>query len=88
MCVMLHMSVITQGGVSALMWAASNGETEAVVELVKAGANVDMQTKVCHYIYVVHDVKVQNHTSRLNSLLFVTHYTYMYMYIALYMYTV
>ena len=41
------MSVITQDGVSALMVGAMEGKTEVVVELVKAGANVDMQTKVC-----------------------------------------
>ena len=76
MCVILHMSVITQDGGSALMGAARWGHTEAVVELVKAGANVDMQTEVCQYIYVIHDVNVQNHTSRLNSVLFVTHYNY------------
>ena len=46
-CVILHMSVITQGGGSALMLAASEGKTESVVELVKAGANVDVQDKVC-----------------------------------------
>ena len=56
MCVILHMSVITQDGASALLEAASVGKTEAVVELVKAGANVDMQDEVCQYIYVVHDV--------------------------------
>ena len=43
----MDMSVITQEGVSALMLAAMEGETEVVVELVKAGANVDMQNKVC-----------------------------------------
>ena len=47
MCVILHMSVITQDGISALTWAAMEGKTEVCVELVKAGANVDMQTKVC-----------------------------------------
>ena len=31
------------------MLAANEGKTEAVVELVKAGANVDMQAKVCQY---------------------------------------
>ena len=42
-----HMSVITQRGVSALqMWAAMEGETEVFVELVKAGANADMQNEV------------------------------------------
>ena len=35
-----------QWGGTALMWAAMEGETEAVVELVKAGANVDMQNRV------------------------------------------
>ena len=49
-CVILHMSAITQDGWSALMWAAMRGETEVVVELVKAGANVDMQSEVCQYI--------------------------------------
>ena len=29
------------------MWAASNGETDVVVELVKAGANLDLQNEVC-----------------------------------------
>ena len=48
MCVILHMPVITQDGWSALMAAAVNGVTEAVVELVKAGANVDMQSEVCY----------------------------------------
>ena len=52
MCVILHMSVITQYGESALMWAAMEGKTEVVVELVKAGANVDMQSEVCQYIIV------------------------------------
>ena len=46
MCVILLMSVITQVGYSALMWAAGLGRTEIVVELVKAGANVDMQNEV------------------------------------------
>ena len=50
MCVILHMSVITQEGWSALTFAAREGKTEVVVELVKAGANVDMQDKV--YVYV------------------------------------
>ena len=67
--------VITQSGWSALMEAARGGKTEVVVELVKAGANVDMQDNVCQYIYMymTHDVNVQNHTGRLNSPLFVTH---------------
>ena len=49
MCVS-YMSVTTQEGASALMLAAGFGKTEVVVELVKAGANVDMQSKVCQYI--------------------------------------
>ena len=47
LCVILHMSVITQDGYSALIWAASNGYTEMVVDLVKAKANLDLQNEVC-----------------------------------------
>ena len=50
MCVILHMSVITQYGRSALMFAAIEGRTEVVVELVKAGANLNLQNRVCQYI--------------------------------------
>ena len=46
-CVILHVFVITQDGISTLMWAARWGKTEVVVELMKAGANVDMQNRVC-----------------------------------------
>ena len=41
------MSVITQNGNSALIWAAYKDYTEVVVELVKAKANLDLQDKVC-----------------------------------------
>ena len=44
--------VITQYGDTALMRAARYCESEAVVELVKAGANVNLQNNVCHCIYV------------------------------------
>ena len=47
MSVILHMSVITQDGYSALICAALKGHTEMVVELVKAKANLDLQNKVC-----------------------------------------
>ena len=46
-CVILHVSVITQDGDSALILAAMNGHTEVVVELVKANANLDLQNEVC-----------------------------------------
>ena len=36
------------------MEAAKWGKTEVVVELVKAGANVDMQTEVCQILFVIH----------------------------------
>ena len=45
-CVMLHMSVITQDGLSALMEAGWFGKTEVVVELAKAGADLNLQNKV------------------------------------------
>ena len=85
-CVILHMSVITQNGYSALMRAAMEGNIEVVVELVKAGANVDMKDDVCQYIYtyITHDVyiTVQNHTSFSScpeSAFIVTHILYVYM---------
>ena len=47
------MSVITQDGYSPLMGAASLGRTEAVVVLVKGGADLNLQNKVCHTCVVV-----------------------------------
>ena len=41
------LSLISQDGNSALMEAAYWGKTDIVVELVKAGANLDLQNKVC-----------------------------------------
>ena len=58
---MLHMSVITQNGWSALLWAVYNGNTEVVQQLVKAGANLDLQNKVCQYIET-HDVQCTQST--------------------------
>ena len=46
-CVMIHMSVITQSGGSALMEAAYYGHTDTVKELVTAGANLNLQDEVC-----------------------------------------
>ena len=40
------MSIITQGGESALMMAATWGRTETVLRLLDAGANIDLQNKV------------------------------------------
>ena len=48
MSYVLHISIIVQSGWSALMTAADEGHTEVVVELVKAGANKDLQDEVCH----------------------------------------
>ena len=47
LCVMIHMSVITQSGQSALMGAARRGRTDTVKELVTAGANLNLQNNVC-----------------------------------------
>ena len=41
------LTLITQNGYSALMEAAWPGRTDVVVELVKEGANLDLQNKVC-----------------------------------------
>ena len=40
-------SLISQYGNSALMRAAYYGKTDVVVELVKVGANLDLQNEVC-----------------------------------------
>ena len=40
------MSIITQYGETALMKAADDGYTEVVAELLKAGANKDLQNEV------------------------------------------
>ena len=52
MSVILHMSVITQRGWSALIHAAYRGHTETVAELVKAGADMNLQNNVC--LNIVH----------------------------------
>ena len=41
------LSVTAQAGDTALIRAASHGETDVVVELVRGGANLDLQNKVC-----------------------------------------
>ena len=44
----IHMSIITQyNGYTALMKASSNGMTEVVAQLVKAGSALDLQNEVC-----------------------------------------
>ena len=55
-CRTIYMSVITQDGESALMTATYYGKTEVVVELVKAGALLDLQNTVCPYP-IIHDVQ-------------------------------
>ena len=48
--VILHMSVITQNGDSALIKAAYWGQTEIVAELVEAGADLNLQNMVCQNV--------------------------------------
>ena len=45
------MSIITQYGETALMWASREGMTEVVTQLVKAGSALDLQEKVCISVY-------------------------------------
>ena len=54
MCVLPCVSVITQDGISPLMFAAREGKIEGVVGLLKAGANVNMQNRVCVDIMYLH----------------------------------
>ena len=46
-----YMSIITQDGISALHLAVVMGRTDVVVELVKNGANLNLQDEVCHGIH-------------------------------------
>ena len=41
------LSVTAQSGETALILAAWQGKTDVVVELVRGGANLDLQSKVC-----------------------------------------
>ena len=43
----LTLSVTAQDGKTALIEAAWYGNTDVVVELVRGGANLDLQNKVC-----------------------------------------
>ena len=61
---MCDMSVATQDGKSALIWAARESKTEVVVHLVKAGANVNLQDNVRQCIYYAH---IQNHAQYLSQ---------------------
>lgn len=45
-CVSYYTCLSSQYGYSALMVAADEGETEVVVELIKAGADLNLQNKV------------------------------------------
>ena len=58
---MLHKSVVMQDGYFALLWAAIDGHTEVVQQLVNAGANLDLQNKVCQYVET-HDVQCTQST--------------------------
>ena len=55
MCHTTHVCHPTQGGWSALIYAASEGRTEVVVELVKAGANLSLQNTVYMSIHNIGD---------------------------------
>ena len=55
-CVILHMSVITQSGNSALIKSTMEGRTKVVVELVKAGANMELQNTVGLHCTCTHSV--------------------------------
>ena len=50
--VRLHMSIISQYGLSALMLAAYEGHTEVVTQLLKARAKTDLQDQV-HYTLIL-----------------------------------
>ena len=44
---------VPQYGMTALMWASSNGHSDAIKVLLSAGAQIDLQDKVRHSICVL-----------------------------------
>ena len=48
----MHMSVITQYGWTALMLAANKGLRDVAVELMKSGADLNLQNNVCRNFFV------------------------------------
>ena len=53
---------VTQNGDSALTLAALHGHTDVIVDLVKAGANLNLQNKVLYPVeqdYIIIDSKFQ-----------------------------
>ena len=51
--VVLNTLVMIQDGKTALRIAAEFGRTEVVVELVKAGADLNLQDSVSQYLHVL-----------------------------------
>ena len=50
--VRLHISIISQDGWSALIYAASEGHTEVVTQLLETGANTDLRTTEVHTLHM------------------------------------
>ena len=53
LCTCMHVHIvymISQGEVSALIWAAYKGHSDVVAQLLEAGANPDLLSKVCMYM--------------------------------------
>ena len=62
----------SQGGDTALMEAAWMGRTEIVAQLVKCGADFNLQNKVCLFMYYItpHDVHICHTGVTCNALTF------------------
>ena len=52
MYVIMHMSVITQDGWTALVWAVANDYRDVAVELMKSGADLNLRNNVCCNFFV------------------------------------
>ena len=69
MYICIHVSVISQDGYSALIWAARDGHTEVVVELVMARANLDLQNIIvmCTMNKHTHTLSCSEHCTIVHS---------------------
>ena len=69
-CVSYYTCLSSQNGDTALMLAAIKGKTEVIIQLIQAGAHLNLQDEVqwlsilyVYYVHTVHDVHDQNHTT-------------------------
>ena len=77
MCVTLHICH-HQVGHTALMRAAFWGRIKVVAELVKGGADLNLQNKVCQFMYHMY-IHYMTHRDAIQDLLILVRHSYQWM---------